>query len=73
VVLSALTQRGEELVAERRAQMEPRWQEALSEFSDDELTAAARVLDRLADYFDDYSAAAPEADAGVPASASSTG
>jgi DNA-binding MarR family transcriptional regulator len=52
VVLSSLTDRGAELVAERQAQMEPRWQAALAEFSDRELTAAARVLDRLADYFD---------------------
>jgi len=63
VVLSALTERGAMVVAERRAQMEPRWQEALSEFSDDELTAAARVLDRLADYFDAYLAGAPESEA----------
>jgi DNA-binding MarR family transcriptional regulator len=52
VVLSALTERGATVLAERRAQMEPRWQTALEEFSDAELTAAARVLDRLADYFD---------------------
>ncbi len=52
VVLSALTERGAALVAERRAQMEPRWQEALAGFSEGELEAAARVLTRLADYFD---------------------
>ncbi len=52
VVLSALTERGAAVVAERQAQMEPRWRSALSEFDDDELTAAARVLGRLADYFD---------------------
>jgi DNA-binding MarR family transcriptional regulator len=52
IVLSALTERGVAVVAERKAQMEPRWQAALAEFSDRELTAAARVLDRLADYFD---------------------
>ncbi len=62
VVLSGLTEHGEMVVAERRAETEPRWQEALSEFSDDELTAAARVLDRLADYFASYSATVPEAD-----------
>jgi DNA-binding MarR family transcriptional regulator len=73
VVLSALTEHGQELVAERRAQMEPRWQDALSEFSDDELTAAARVLDRLADYFDDYSATVPEAEVEAGASVSSSG
>jgi MarR family transcriptional regulator, organic hydroperoxide resistance regulator len=53
VVLSSLTERGAAVVAERHAQMEPRWRAALSEFTDEELDAAARVLDRLADYFDE--------------------
>lgn len=52
VVLSSLTERGEQLVAARHAQMEPRWRAALGEFDDAELAVAARVLDRLADYFD---------------------
>jgi DNA-binding MarR family transcriptional regulator len=52
VVLSSLTQRGEQLVAERHAQMEPRWRAALDEFDAAELVTAARVLNRLADYFD---------------------
>ncbi len=52
VVLSALTDRGATVVAERRAHMEPRWQAALTEFSDAELDAATKVLNRLADYFD---------------------
>jgi MarR family transcriptional regulator, organic hydroperoxide resistance regulator len=52
VVLSSLTERGEQLVAERHAQMEPRWRAALAGFDDAELLVAARVLDRLADYFD---------------------
>lgn len=52
IVLSALTDQGEAVVAERKAQMEPRWQAALAEFSGRELTTAARVLNRLADYFD---------------------
>ena len=52
VVLSSLTERGEQLVAERHAQMEPRWRAALDGFDDAELVVAARVLDRLADYFD---------------------
>ncbi len=52
VVLSVLTERGAKVVAERQAQMEPRWRAALAEFSDTELDAAARVLDSLADYFD---------------------
>jgi DNA-binding MarR family transcriptional regulator len=52
VVLSSLTERGEQLVAERHAQMEPRWRAALDEFDDTELMVAALVVDRLADYFD---------------------
>jgi DNA-binding MarR family transcriptional regulator len=52
VVLSTLTQRGLELIAERRAQMEPRWRSALEVFSEDELAAATRVLNSLSDYFD---------------------
>lgn len=52
MVLSALTDKGAAVVAERQARMEPRWQAALAEFSDSDLTAAARVLNRLADYFD---------------------
>jgi DNA-binding MarR family transcriptional regulator len=51
VVLSSLTERGEQLVAERHAQMEPRWRAALDGFDDTELIVAARVMDRLADYF----------------------
>lgn len=51
VVLSSLTERGEQLVAERHAQMEPRWRAALDGLDDSELLIAARVLDRLADYF----------------------
>ena len=52
VVLSQLTARGIEIISERRAQMEPRWRAALTEFDADELATAARVLNRLADYFD---------------------
>jgi DNA-binding MarR family transcriptional regulator len=52
VVLSVLTERGAAVLAERQAQMEPRWRAALDGFSEEELMAAARVLDRLADYFD---------------------
>jgi len=52
VVLSTLTERGAAVITERKAQMEPRWQAALAEFSDRDLMAAARVLNRLADYFD---------------------
>jgi DNA-binding MarR family transcriptional regulator len=51
VVLSVLTERGAALWAERQAQMEPRWRAALEGFSEEELSSAARVLERLADYF----------------------
>lgn len=56
VVLISLTQRGSELVAERRARFELRWRRALAAFSDDELLTAAAVLDRLRDMFDDVAA-----------------
>jgi DNA-binding MarR family transcriptional regulator len=52
VVLTTLTEHGSGVVAARQAQMEPRWHAALAEFTDRDLTAAARVLNRLADYFD---------------------
>jgi DNA-binding MarR family transcriptional regulator len=57
VVTSSLTERGEHLVADRHARMEPRWRAALGEFDDEELLVAARVLERLADYFDALSEA----------------
>jgi DNA-binding MarR family transcriptional regulator len=52
VVLSTLTAHGAQVVAARHARMEPGWNAALADFTDQELAAAARVLDRLADYFD---------------------
>jgi DNA-binding MarR family transcriptional regulator len=52
IVLSALTERGAEVVSERHARMEVRWREAVAGFSDTELLAAARVLNSLADLFD---------------------
>jgi DNA-binding MarR family transcriptional regulator len=52
VVLTSLTGRGRALVAARRATFEPRWRDALAEFGDEELAAAARVLERLRDLFD---------------------
>jgi DNA-binding MarR family transcriptional regulator len=52
VVLSELTAEGVRIVAERHATMEPRWRAALAEFEDDELRTAARVLNRLGDFFD---------------------
>jgi MarR family transcriptional regulator, organic hydroperoxide resistance regulator len=51
VVLSSLTERGEQVITERHAEMEAKFSATLSEFSDEELHAAARVLDRLAVHF----------------------
>jgi DNA-binding MarR family transcriptional regulator len=51
VVLTGLTERGQQLVDARRAQFEPRWRAALSEFSPEELRAATAVLDRVGAMF----------------------
>jgi DNA-binding MarR family transcriptional regulator len=55
IVLTSLTARGRALVDERRARYEPRWRSALAEFSDQELLAATRVLERLRGMFDELS------------------
>jgi DNA-binding MarR family transcriptional regulator len=52
VVLVSLTGHGLALVAERRAQFEPRWRAAFADFSRDELDAAVRVLDRMRETFE---------------------
>jgi DNA-binding MarR family transcriptional regulator len=54
VVIVSLTERGRAVVAERHARLEPRWRGALLEFSDEQLLAAAQVLDRLAAMFEDF-------------------
>jgi MarR family transcriptional regulator, organic hydroperoxide resistance regulator len=54
VVLVSLTERGRHEVEQRRARFEGRWREALGDFSDEELTAAAAVLDRLRQLFSDF-------------------
>ena len=61
VVLSVLTERGEAVVDERQRQMEERWKQALQDFDDDELAAAAKVLHRVADVFETLSREGPEA------------
>jgi DNA-binding MarR family transcriptional regulator len=53
VVLTSLTDRGRAIVQERRRRYEPRWREALSEFSVKELSTASAVLDRIAGLFDE--------------------
>ena len=54
VVLVALTEPGGRLIAERRARLQPRWDAALADFSDEQLLTAAAVLDRLATLFISY-------------------
>jgi len=56
IVLTTLSDRGRELLQERRARVEPRWREALKPFSSEELENAAAVLDALTRYFDELSA-----------------
>ncbi len=55
VVLSALTERGAELVRERQRRLEEHWGEALASFSDEQLRTAAAVLERIASVFDSLS------------------
>lgn len=56
VVLTSLTERGRELVEERRARLEPRWLAAFEDVSERDLLAAADVLDRLRGLFDELAA-----------------
>jgi DNA-binding MarR family transcriptional regulator len=56
VVLVSLTASGREAIMARKARFQSRWDEALAEFSDDELVVAAAVLDRLSAMFDDIPA-----------------
>ena len=53
IVLTSLTDRGKALVDERRAEYEPRWRASLSQFDDEELLNAARVLDAVRGMFDE--------------------
>ncbi len=52
IVTCALTARGHEVIAQRRARFESRWQAALADFGTRDLTTAAAVLDRLPALFD---------------------
>jgi DNA-binding MarR family transcriptional regulator len=56
VVLTSLTERGQALIAERKALFEPRWSAALAEFDEVELATAAAVLARLAKMFEHFAA-----------------
>jgi DNA-binding MarR family transcriptional regulator len=53
VVLTSLTEHGHALLEERHARIAPRWNAALSQFSDEELRTAAAVMNSLRDVFDD--------------------
>jgi DNA-binding MarR family transcriptional regulator len=53
IVLTSLTDRGQALVAQRRATYEPRFRAALSQFDQEELSSAARVLDALRAMFEE--------------------
>jgi DNA-binding MarR family transcriptional regulator len=50
-VLVSLTPRGRELIAERKARYQARWDEALAQFSASDLDTAAAVLDRMRTLF----------------------
>ena len=52
VVLNRLTPAGREVFAAKRALLEERWQEALSDLSADQLGQAAQVLRRMAEVLD---------------------
>lgn len=53
VVVSRLTAGGRRKIEARRKVWKGRWQEALEGLEDEELRAATRVLERLADLFED--------------------
>lgn len=53
IVLTSVTARGKDLIEQRRARFEPRWRAAMSDFSEDELDAAARVLEAVRQMFDE--------------------
>lgn len=53
VVLTALTERGRQVVEEHRTRVEPRWRASLAEFTPEQLATAAAVLKRLAQHFDE--------------------
>jgi DNA-binding MarR family transcriptional regulator len=52
IVTCSLTEPGREVIAERRALFQGRWDGSLAEFSAAELATAAAVLDRIATMFD---------------------
>lgn len=65
VVLTSLTPSGSDLISERRARIEPRWKEALSQFTERELLTTARMLDSLRAMFYEFAEAPHPGDAPV--------
>jgi DNA-binding MarR family transcriptional regulator len=55
IVTCTLTDAGREVIAERRALFQSRWDAALAEFSAEELAVASTVFDRIAAMFDGLS------------------
>jgi DNA-binding MarR family transcriptional regulator len=51
VVLTKLTRAGELAIGEVRIKMEARWETVLADFSDEDLSVAVAVLDRVAEHF----------------------
>jgi DNA-binding MarR family transcriptional regulator len=54
VVRTSLTERGEAVIAARKARFEPRWRAALEEFDDHELAIASAVLAGLGAMFHEF-------------------
>jgi DNA-binding MarR family transcriptional regulator len=59
-VLTSLTARGRTLVEERHARFSRMWQEALADFSDEQLATAGAVMEKVTELFDQLAAAEPE-------------
>ena len=58
VVTCTLTDRGRELITAKRAHWEQRWRKTLTDFTAEELAAAAAVLERLRGMYDEIDAEA---------------
>jgi DNA-binding MarR family transcriptional regulator len=61
IVTCSLTAEGRALIAERPVHFEHRWHAALAEFSTEDLTTAAAVIDRLHAMFDTFDTTLAEA------------
>ena len=59
IVMCSLTDRGRDLIAERRTYFERRWRAKLDDFSADELAIAAAVVGRLRAFYEELLQAGP--------------